>query len=67
MAIELAALSAIAAYVFNAALRRKSLSATAFLPFGLFLTPAIGLGWLAEVLAADWPTIWLALWPARTP
>ena len=61
VAIEIAALSAIAAYVLNAALRRKPLSATAFLPFGLFLAPAIWLGWLGEVLVANWSTIWLAL------
>jgi leader peptidase (prepilin peptidase) / N-methyltransferase len=47
-AIELAALAAIGAYVLSAALRRRPLKATAFLPFGTFLAPAIWLGWLAE-------------------
>jgi leader peptidase (prepilin peptidase) / N-methyltransferase len=49
-AIELAALAAIGAYVLNAAIKRRPLKSTAFLPFGLFLAPAIWLGWLAEVL-----------------
>ncbi|MBR0973304.1 MULTISPECIES: prepilin peptidase [Bradyrhizobium] len=57
--IELAALVAIGAYVANAALRRKRLRATAFLPFGLFLAPAIWIGWLGEV----WYTNWLGGWP----
>jgi leader peptidase (prepilin peptidase)/N-methyltransferase len=50
--IELAALSAIAAYLANAALHRRPLRATAALPFGLFLAPSIWLGWLAETLLA---------------
>ena len=46
--IELAALLAIGAYVANAALQRKPLRGTAFLPFGLFLAPSIWIGWLGE-------------------
>ena len=57
--IELAALLAIGTYVANAALRRKRLRATAFLPFGLFLAPAIWIGWLGET----WYTNWLGGWP----
>lgn len=57
--IELAALLAIGAYVVNAALQRKPLRATAFLPFGLFLAPAIWIGWLGET----WYTNWLGGWP----
>ncbi|PPQ20872.1 prepilin peptidase [Bradyrhizobium sp. AC87j1] len=57
--IELAALLAIGAYVVGAALRRKPLRATAFLPFGLFLAPAIWIGWLGET----WYTNWLGGWP----
>ena len=49
-AIEVATLAALAAYIVNAALRRRPLRSTAFLPFGLFLAPAIWLGWLAEAL-----------------
>ena len=48
--IELAALSALAAYLVNSRLRKRPLKATAFLPFGLFLAPAIWLGWLAEAI-----------------
>jgi leader peptidase (prepilin peptidase)/N-methyltransferase len=48
-AIELAALAALAAYFLTSRLRKRPLNATAFLPFGAFLAPAIWLGWLAEV------------------
>jgi leader peptidase (prepilin peptidase)/N-methyltransferase len=48
--IELAALSALGAYIASAAVNRRPLKATAFLPFGLFLAPAIWIGWLAEAL-----------------
>ncbi|MBR1171936.1 prepilin peptidase [Bradyrhizobium liaoningense] len=57
--IELAALLAIGAYVVNAALQGKPLRATAFLPFGLFLAPAIWIGWLGET----WYANWLGSWP----
>ena len=46
--IELATLSALAAYVVNGYFRKRPLKATAFLPFGLFLAPAIWIGWLIE-------------------
>jgi leader peptidase (prepilin peptidase)/N-methyltransferase len=48
--IELATLSALAAYFISARLRKRPLKATEFLPFGLFLAPAIWLGWLIEAL-----------------
>jgi leader peptidase (prepilin peptidase) / N-methyltransferase len=48
--IELAALSALGAYVTRGYLRKRPLKATAFLPFGLFLAPAIWFGWLVEGL-----------------
>ena len=57
--IELAALLAIGAYVAHAALRRKPLRGTAFLPFGLFLAPTIWIGWLGET----WYVNWLGGWP----
>ncbi|WP_155795074.1 hypothetical protein [Bradyrhizobium japonicum] len=57
--IELAALAAIAAYLTNAALRKERLRGTAFLPLGLFLTPAIWVGWPGE----RWYTNWLGGWP----
>lgn len=57
--IELAALAAIAAYLAHAALQRKRVRGTAFLPFGLFLAPAIWIGWLGET----WYVNWLGGWP----
>jgi len=48
--IELASLSALGAYVVNGFWRKRPLKATAFLPFGLFLAPAIWIGWLVEAL-----------------
>ncbi len=48
--IEFAALSALGAYVASGYLRKRQLKATAFLPFGLFLAPAIWIGWLVEAL-----------------
>jgi leader peptidase (prepilin peptidase)/N-methyltransferase len=51
--IELAALSALGAYAVNAWLRKRPLTATAFLPFGAFLAPAIWIGWLAEALLSQ--------------
>jgi leader peptidase (prepilin peptidase)/N-methyltransferase len=49
-AIEFATLAALAAYFLAGAIRRRPASATALLPFGSFLAPAIWLGWLAEAL-----------------
>jgi leader peptidase (prepilin peptidase) / N-methyltransferase len=48
VAIELAALSALGAYFASGYLRNRPPSATALLPFGLFLAPAIWIGWLVE-------------------
>ena len=48
--IEVAALSALAAYLIASKARNRPLKATAFLPFGVFLAPAIWLGWLVEAL-----------------
>jgi leader peptidase (prepilin peptidase)/N-methyltransferase len=48
--IELATLAALGAYFVNGYFRKRPLKATAFLPFGLFLAPAIWLGWLIEAL-----------------
>jgi leader peptidase (prepilin peptidase)/N-methyltransferase len=49
--IEFAALSALGAYIASGYLRKRPLKATAFLPFGLFLAPAIWIGWLVEALS----------------
>lgn len=46
--IELATLAALGAYFVSAYLHKRPLKTTAFLPFGLFLAPAIWIGWLAE-------------------
>ena len=48
--IELAALAGLGAYLVAGRLRRRPLKATAFLPFGLFLAPAIWIGWFGEAL-----------------
>jgi leader peptidase (prepilin peptidase)/N-methyltransferase len=48
--IELATLSALGAYFVNGYLRKRPLKATALLPFGLFLAPAIWIGWLVEAM-----------------
>ena len=49
-AIELATLSALGAYLIGAYVQKRPLKSTAFLPFGLFLAPAVWIGWLVEVL-----------------
>ena len=48
--IELAALSALGAYFVSGYLRNRPPRATALLPFGLFLAPAIWIGWLVEAM-----------------
>jgi leader peptidase (prepilin peptidase) / N-methyltransferase len=48
--VELATLSALGAYVLNGYIRKRPIKATAFIPFGAFLAPAIWIGWLAEAL-----------------
>jgi leader peptidase (prepilin peptidase) / N-methyltransferase len=48
--VEAATLAALTVYVVNSRLKQRPLKATAFLPFGAFLAPAIWLGWLAEML-----------------
>jgi leader peptidase (prepilin peptidase)/N-methyltransferase len=48
IAIEIAALTALAAVVIRQFARGRPLRATGRLPFGLFLAPAIWLGWLLD-------------------
>jgi leader peptidase (prepilin peptidase)/N-methyltransferase len=48
--IELATLSALGAYFVSGYLRKRPPRATAFLPFGVFLAPAIWIGWLLEAM-----------------
>ncbi len=48
--VELATLSALGAYFASGYLRKRPLKATTRLPFGLFLAPAIWIGWLVEAM-----------------
>ena len=48
IAIELAALAALAAYVLRQRLLGHALTRTSRMPFGAFLAPAIWLGWMLE-------------------
>ena len=48
--VDIAALCALAVTVFLSRVHGRPLSATTVLPFGLFLAPAIWLGWLFESL-----------------
>jgi leader peptidase (prepilin peptidase)/N-methyltransferase len=48
VAVEIAALAALAVYTVRQVAGGRVMSATARLPFGLFLAPAIWLGWLLE-------------------
>ena len=50
LAIEVAALSALGFYVWRQWVLGQSLQLTTRLPLGLFLAPAIWLGWLVEVM-----------------
>jgi leader peptidase (prepilin peptidase)/N-methyltransferase len=50
--VELATLSALGAYFVSRYLSKRPLDATARLPFGLFLAPAIWVGWLVEAILA---------------
>jgi leader peptidase (prepilin peptidase)/N-methyltransferase len=55
LAIEVAALSALAFYVARQWVLGRPLHATTRLPLGLFLAPAIWLGWLLEVTVLTQP------------
>jgi len=50
IAIEIAALAALAAYVLRQTKRLRVLRATARVPFGAFFAPAIWLGWVLDTL-----------------
>jgi leader peptidase (prepilin peptidase)/N-methyltransferase len=51
--VEIAAVAALLVYLVRQRALGRSLRSTSYLPFGLFLAPAIWLGWLIE-------TLWLA-------
>jgi leader peptidase (prepilin peptidase)/N-methyltransferase len=53
--IEIAALTALVAYGVWRYVLRRPVAASTPLPFGLFLAPAIWLGWLAETMVARYP------------
>jgi leader peptidase (prepilin peptidase)/N-methyltransferase len=53
--IEVAALSALAAFAVWRYVLHRPIVATTPLPFGLFLAPAIWAGWLAEAALARYP------------
>jgi leader peptidase (prepilin peptidase)/N-methyltransferase len=53
-AIEIAALSALAAVLVDQFITRRTLKATTRLPFGLFFAPSIWIGWLLQT-ALPWP------------
>ncbi len=48
IAIEIAALAALAAYAARLLLKGRSVRSTSRLPFGLFFAPAIWIGWLLQ-------------------
>ncbi len=50
IAVEIAALAALAIYLMRNFLRGRPIRATGRLPFGLFLAPAIWLSWLIETV-----------------
>jgi leader peptidase (prepilin peptidase) / N-methyltransferase len=50
MAIEIAAVAALAAYVLRQGSRRRVLRATGRVPFGTFLAPAIWFGWVLDTV-----------------
>jgi leader peptidase (prepilin peptidase)/N-methyltransferase len=56
--IEVAALAALGAYFIASTLRKRPLKATAFLPFGVFLAPAIWIGWLVEAIFGQIAPTW---------
>jgi leader peptidase (prepilin peptidase)/N-methyltransferase len=51
IAVELAALSALAVYVLRRYALRRPLRPTSRLPFGLYFAPAIWIGWLLQATA----------------
>jgi leader peptidase (prepilin peptidase) / N-methyltransferase len=53
ISIEVAALAALAAYVFRQRKRARVLRAVGRIPFGAFFAPAIWLGWLMETVLAN--------------
>jgi leader peptidase (prepilin peptidase)/N-methyltransferase len=54
LAVEIAATSGLAAYLWRQRKHRRILRAASRIPFGAFFAPAIWLGWLLETRLANW-------------
>jgi leader peptidase (prepilin peptidase) / N-methyltransferase len=57
IAIDIAAVAALGAYLIFFLCFRRAVRRTTRLPFGLFLAPAIWLAWIAETTLLSYPTI----------
>jgi leader peptidase (prepilin peptidase) / N-methyltransferase len=57
IAIDIAAVAALGAYLIFFLCFRRAIRRTTRLPFGLFLAPAIWLAWIAETTLLPYPTI----------
>jgi leader peptidase (prepilin peptidase)/N-methyltransferase len=57
IAIDIAAVTALGAYLVMFLFFRRAIRRTARLPFGLFLAPAIWLAWIADTALLFYPTI----------
>jgi len=53
--VEIAAVTALGAYLLRQRVRNRALRANARLPFGMFFAPAIWLGWLFETISTNAP------------
>jgi leader peptidase (prepilin peptidase) / N-methyltransferase len=54
IAVEIAALSALAVYALRSYVLRRPLRPTSRLPFGLYFAPAIWIGWLLQATVLQW-------------
>ncbi len=54
ISIEIAAVTALAAYVFRQRKRARLLRAAGRVPFGAFFAPAIWVGWMLDTMLATW-------------
>jgi leader peptidase (prepilin peptidase) / N-methyltransferase len=58
IAVEIAALAALAVCLVRWLAFGRAISATTRLPFGLFLAPAIWIAWLGETMLPQTPSAW---------
>jgi len=61
VAVELAVLAALGVHLARLAVRKRPLRAAGALPFGLYLAPAIWVGWLVQTMMMWW--WWRWWWP----